>query len=73
MFGHFSALRTCVGQVDDGHEHHAGRQGHAQEEEGLELLLGQPVLQVLQEGVGLQQHEDPWRSGADRLNVLMLC
>lgn len=48
---------TCVRQVDDGHEHRSGGQRHGQEEQGLELLPGQPVLQVLQEGVDLEQHE----------------
>lgn len=49
--------RTCVGEIDDGEEDHAGSQGHPEEEEGLELLPGEPVLQVLQEGVGLQQRK----------------
>lgn len=49
---------TCVGQVDDGQENHAGSYGDAQEEEGLELVAGQSVLQVLQEGVNLEQNKD---------------
>lgn len=49
--------RTCVGEIDDGEEDQAGSQGHPEEEEGLELLPGEPVLQVLQEGVGLQQRK----------------
>lgn len=49
--------RTCVGEIDDGEEDQAGSQGHPEEEEGLELLPGEPVFQVLQEGVGLQQRK----------------
>lgn len=48
---------TCVGEIDDGEEDQAGSKGHPEEEEGLELLPGEPVLQVLQEGVGLQQRK----------------
>ena len=53
-------LLTCVGEVDDGEEDCSRSQRHAQEEEGLELLLGEPVTQVLQEGIGLQQHKHTW-------------
>ena len=53
-------MYTCVGEVDDCEEDRSCSQRHAQEEEGLELLLGEPVPQVLQEGIGLQQHKHTW-------------
>lgn len=55
--------RTRVGEIDDGEEDQSGRQGHSEEEEGLELLPGEPVLQVLQEGVGLQQRKHTCERG----------
>lgn len=51
---------TCVSQVDDGEENHSSSHGDSQEEESLELLPGESVLQVLQEGVDLEQHKHAW-------------
>lgn len=51
---------TCVGEINHGEEDHARREGDPEEEERLELLSGQPVLQVLQEGVGLQKSKHTW-------------
>lgn len=52
---------TCVCQVNDAEKNHSSRQRDSQEEHSLELLLGESVLQVLQEGVDLQQHEHSCR------------
>lgn len=51
---------TCVCEIDDGEEDHACSKRDPQEKKRLELLSGQPVLQVLQEGVGLEKCKHPW-------------
>lgn len=48
---------TCVRQVDNREENHSSSYGDSQEEQSLELMSGQSVLQVLQEGVNLQQNK----------------
>lgn len=48
---------TCVGQVDNREENHSSSHGDAQEEQSLELVSSQSVLQVLQEGVNLEQNK----------------
>lgn len=48
---------TCVGQVDNREENHSSSYGDSQEEQSLELMSSQSVLQVLQEGVNLQQNK----------------
>ena len=48
-------IHTCVCEIDHGEEDHASSKRDPEEEECLELLPGQPVLQVLQEGVGLEK------------------
>lgn len=52
MYAH---IQTCVCEIDHCEEDHAGSERDSEEEECLELLSGQPVLQVLQEGVGLEK------------------
>lgn len=48
---------TCVRQVDNREENHSSSHGDSQEEQRLELVPSQSVLQVLQEGVDLQQNK----------------
>lgn len=48
---------TCVRQVDDREENHSSSYRDSQEEESLELMSCQSVLQVLQEGVNLEQNK----------------
>lgn len=40
-------VQTCVCEIDHGEEDHAGSERDSEEEKRLELLSGQPVLQVL--------------------------
>lgn len=55
---------TCVGQVDDREENHPRSYRDSQEEERLELVARQSVLQVLQEGVNLEQNKHACRKTA---------
>lgn len=57
---HNTRTHTCVSQVDDGEENGSRSHRDSQEEESLELLAGESVLQVLQEGVDLEQHKHAW-------------
>ena len=43
------------GEADDGGEDDAGREGDGDEEEVLELALGEEALHVAQDGVGLEE------------------
>lgn len=53
-------IQTCVCEIDHREEDHAGSKRDSEEEKCLELLSGQPVLQVLQEGIGLEKCKHTW-------------
>jgi len=59
-------LQTCVCEIDHCEEDYTGSKRDPEEEERLELLSGQPVLQVLQEGIGLEQSKHTWEQDGDR-------
>lgn len=53
-------IQTCVCEIDHSEEDHASSKRDSKEEKCLELLSGQPVLQVLQEGIGLEKCKHTW-------------
>lgn len=53
-------VQTCVCEIDHSEEDHASSERDSKEEKCLELLSGQPVLQVLQEGIGLEKCKHTW-------------
>lgn len=52
--------QTCVREIDHCEEDHASSKRDSEEEKCLELLSGQPVLQVLQEGISLKKCKHTW-------------
>lgn len=66
----FLKLQTCVGEINHCEEDDAGCKRDAEEEERLELLSGQPVFQVLQEGVGLEESKHTWGDRSEELQCL---
>lgn len=52
---------TCVGQIDDREKNHPRSQWHSKKEKGLKLLPSQPVLEILQESIRLQEGKDTCR------------
>lgn len=55
LWCHSCCRLTCVGQINDRKEDHPSSQRYSKEKKSLELLLCQPVLEILQESIGLQQ------------------
>lgn len=52
--------QTCVCEIDHCEEDHTGSKRDSEEEKCLELLSGQPVLEILQESIGLEKCKHTW-------------